>query len=63
MTDAERIDFERTIEELRADRDQWRNLAMKEHISLCKLEDHNLCVDYLTWRHGQEMREAGWPGR
>jgi hypothetical protein len=48
---------------LRAERDQWRNLAMKEHIKFCHLNDHEMCVDYLDWRHNLEMREAGWLGQ
>ena len=48
---------------LKVERDQWRNLAMKEHIKFCQVDDHESCVEYLDWRHGMEMREAGWLGQ
>ncbi len=48
------------VARLQVERDQWRNLAMKEHIKFCHLNDHETCVDYLNWRHKLEMREAGW---
>ena len=51
-------DLQKSLDEVRADRDLWRSIAMKEHAKSCHLNDHDLCVDYLDWHHSLKMRGA-----
>lgn len=44
------------IERLRADRDRWKQLAIADHLDVCNLDDHELCLSYLEWKVSKAVR-------
>ena len=44
------------IERLRADRDRWKQLAITDHLDVCNLDDHELCLSYLEWKVNKAVR-------
>lgn len=44
------------IERLRADRDCWKQLAIADHLDVCNLDDHELCLSYLEWKVSKAVR-------
>ena len=43
-------------EELTADRDRWKQLAITDHLDVCNLDDHELCLSYLEWKVNKAVR-------
>lgn len=54
----ERKDAADEIERLRAEVSRWRQLAITDHLDVCNLDDHELCLSYLEWKISQAVRGA-----
>lgn len=42
--------------EMRAQRDRWKQLAITDHLDVCNLDDHELCLSYLEWKANKAVR-------
>jgi len=42
--------------ELKAERDRWKQLAITDHLDVCNLDDHELCLSYLEWKVNRAVR-------